>query len=163
MATATKEQSKGFEVVRGITIPHLDGKRTFVYPFEGPNNYQTVGKNLTSQGLYRPTMAEIVSLVYTAWHKPKGELESETIGKLKSNYLWAFNRLLWGKNGVYIADDNGDDLLDARNLSNLEELLKKGLKAGDPRIRFVPYDFNVGEQTSLELSKNTFMIGLAGK
>lgn len=132
----------------------------FLHPIYGPNTYANVGSEIERDGLYRPTMAETASLVHGAFNSDDDY--SKDIKKImRDNWLWGFTGILYVPNrGAYIQDDP-----ELRNgMPYMEELeLIKRLESGDSLVRYVPFGFKIGSQSSLELSKNPYVIGLVGK
>jgi len=158
-------KNKGLKIREGKIYLDSQSKKgivSFVSPAFGPGNYVNVGNSITEAGLEQPTMEQTVSLIYNAWQNPKEKYSSDVINKLKKNWLWAFNGLLYFPNeGIYIQDrpkiENGKILMDKKDLT-------KKLESNDSSVRFVPFDsFKKGFQSPLELAKNTFIQALAGK
>lgn len=157
MTTQTKSR---FDVKRRatFTVDHLKGKLTFAYPIKGPGTYRDVGNQIDNDKLYRPTTAEIISLMYAAFKSKdnKYKYTQEILKILDGRYFWCFTRNLWTSKGVFVVDDkNGSSL----NKPDLE----KRLEQNDSSVRFVHNGFRLGEQSSKEFENNPFVIAHAGK
>ena len=142
METSTKTIEKNvFEVKEGrtiISVPHLEDKVSFVYPtFKG--NYESVGKQIEDNGLVKPTPEQTASLIYYAYGNQGNKYAQEIKNMVKSYLFWMFNKIKYIPNeGAYIQKPNQEEV-------------------------FVPFGYKIGEQSSLELSKNKFVIGLFGE
>jgi len=151
-------------VIRGkveLRVPFEKGELSFIHPAHGPGTYVDVGDKISKAGLRKPTMAETASLVHAAWQNQDNTYSKEIIDKLRTRWLWGFNGILYvPKEGAYIKDNPG--LVDGKVRMNKDELTTK-LEANDQSVRFVPFGFKIEEQTSGELAKNPFVIGLAGE
>ncbi|MDP1729032.1 MAG: hypothetical protein Q8L27_02405 [archaeon] len=155
---------KHYKITRGrteLTIPHEKGEITFVSPARGPGNYLIVQEKIEEAGLIMPTFAQLVSLVYTA-SQNRGELEFQDV-------LDKFNRkILVTSTGSHYLDYKGvyiRDNFSFRENGELERVsqLQKMIKNKDKRVRFVPFGFEIGEQSPSRLVRNPYVIGLAGK
>ena len=155
---------KGLNIREGRT--YLDansnkGKISFVSPAFGPSTYAKVGQEITDAGLERPTMEQTASLAYDAWQNPDEKYSKDIIGKMRTNWLWGFNGLLYvPKEGVYIQDR--PEVQNGRVVMDQTDLVKK-MESGDESVRFVHFGFKRESQSSLELSKNPFIQALAGE
>ena len=128
----------------------------------GPGTYADVNSRILEAGLEEPTMAQTANLVHAAWQNPNEKYSSDVIRKLRSNWLWASNGLLYVPNeGVFIQDrpqiKNGKVFMDKNELT-------RKLSDEDPSVRFVEFGtYKRESQSSLELSRNTFVRALAGE
>tara|TARA_Y100000310_G_scaffold339280_1_gene431512 strand:- start:19860 stop:20570 length:711 start_codon:yes stop_codon:yes gene_type:complete len=160
---STKTQNKGLTVEEGRTKLHSthNGERlTFVHPEYGPNTYANVGQQIQEAGLRKPTMAETASLVYDAFNSDdkysKGIRET-----MKNRWLWGFTGTLYVPGeGAYIQDD--PETREGMPFMDHSELVEK-LEAGDPSVRHVPFGFQTGTMSTLELSRNAYIKALAGE
>src|SRR3989344_5766104 len=137
-------------------IPHEKGELSFQHPaFKG--TYGNVAKAIDKVGLKRPNSFETASLVYDAFQNKDGKYESEIISILKDNWLWEFTGNLYLpksneeiNNGVILESDpkieNGKLIMDKSSLI-------KRLKENDSNVKFVPFGYKTGTQSSLELLK----------
>jgi len=158
-------ENKGLNIREGKT--YLDahsqkGEISFLHPAFGPGNYVNVGTQIRESGLEQPTMEQTAYLVCDAWQNPKEKYSKEIIEKMKTNWLWGFNGLLYvPKEGIYIQDR--PEIRDGRVFMSQEDLVER-LESNDKSVRFVEYDsFKRESQSSLELAKNPFIIALAGE
>lgn len=143
-----------------LIAPYLKDKLMFVYPAYGPNTFANVKSEIEKSDLRYPTMAETVSLVYAAFQDKDNKYSEEIIDLLRKSWLWANNRILYVPNeGAYIQDN--PIIENGRFLMNKSDLVKK-LESKDESVRFVPFGYKINEQSSRDLSKNKFVIGLAG-
>ncbi|MBU1203772.1 MAG: hypothetical protein KKG60_01755 [Nanoarchaeota archaeon] len=159
-----KDTNKGLQVREGRTelmVPHQDGKITLVHPAYGPNTYFGVHKSISEANLSVPTMAETASLVYAAWQNPEERYSKEIIRLLKDSWLWGFTGNLYVPgDGVYIQDN--PKIKDGKVIMEKSKLVE-ALEKQDKTVRFVPFGFKTGKQTSLELSKNHYVVALVGE
>ena len=141
-------------------ITHNGQNLTFIHPSYGPTTYASIKEEIEKDGLKTPTMAQTVSLVHAAFSS-KGKYHNEIQKIMKDRYLCAFTGTLYIPNkGAYIQD--------YPEITNeiphmVESELEKKLAASDPNVRFVPFGFDICEITPRELSKNAYVIGLAGE
>jgi hypothetical protein len=154
---------KGLNVREGRTyldVSHKNGILSFVSPVFGPGNYFNVQKSIESAELKAPTMAETVSLVYSAFNSQ--DRHSEEIKKImEGRYFLAFTGNLYvPSKGVYIQDNPA--LNNGKLIMEEGDLVKK-LESNDSSVRYVPFGFNTGEQTSRELERNSYITALAGE
>jgi hypothetical protein len=160
--TTQTETNAGLRAREGrieLIAPHRDGELVSIYPAKGPGTYIDVGNQISEEESSRPTMEETASLVHAAWQNPTFKYSKKIINILRNNVLWGFNGFLYiPEKGVYIQDN--PEVRDERVFMDEGQLVKK-LEAGDETVRFVPFGFRIGEQSSLELSKNPFVIALA--
>ncbi len=159
----TQIQNKGIEVKEArttLTVPHLNSKLTFAYPIKGPGNYIDVKKQIdndrTPSQLYRPTTAETISLIHSAFQDKDNKYSQEILRILRERYFWCFTKNLWTPKGVYVVDDKDGSKLNSKDL-------EKRLEQNDKSVRFVPNSFKLGEQSVEEFEKNHFVIAHAGE
>ena len=155
------------EAIHETRIPHEKGKITFQHPsFIG--TYGSLAQQIDADGLQRPTSAQTASLVYDALQNPKGEFEAEILKILNDFWLVEFNGNLYlpkhaGKevhNGVIVEANptikNGRLVMDRKALT-------ERLKKNDPSVKFVPFGYAVGEQSTYALAKNPYIIARYGE
>ncbi len=133
-----------------LDVPHSNGEISFVHPPFGYSTYADVNRQLLESNLEQPTMAQTASLVHAAWQNKDEKYSAEIIDKLRINWLWAFNGILYVPDeGAYIQDrpslDNGKVIVDRIN------------------ARFAPFGYKTGQQSARYLAKNKFVIALAGE
>jgi len=161
MAIKTKTK---FEVKEGkttLTLDHLDEELTFIYPSKGPDTYANVQEALIKDNLKAPTASQNASLIYSAFKNQDNEFSQNIINTMKNRWLWCFTGNLYVPDkGVFIQDN--PDIKNNKISMNLEDLEKK-LEANDSSVRFVPFGYKIQEQTSKQLEKNQYIIGLAGE
>src|SRR3989344_4475274 len=161
------KSAQKYEIIRGrteINVPHNDSYVKFVHPKYGPDTYANVKEAIEKDNLSTPTMAESASLLYEAFVRDneRKELEFNDVkDTMNKRWLWGFTGTLYiPNNGVYIQDNpevrNGMPFME-------ESELVKILEKNDSSVRFVPFGFKTEEMTSLELSKNPYVIALAVK
>lgn len=163
--------NQDYKITRGrieVEVPHQGDKLTFVWPIKGPETYANVKEQIESNGLVAPTMAQTVSLVYTANQNSNEPEFNEVISRLDNNCLWGFNGVLYlprgegdYQNGAIIQDN--PQIKDGRVFLDKSELIKKLGVPEDKSVRFVPFGYKLSVQTASELAKNPFVIGLAGE
>lgn len=154
-------QNRGLKIRERQThllVPHEDTELTFIHQSKQIGNYVDVRNNLENQDLLMPTIAQAVSLIYSAFRGSDNKYSRKIIRLMKSTWLWGNTGILWTPEGVYIQDNppivHGEVVMNNGEFnSNLEKEI----------IRFVPYGFKLGKQSSLELSKNDFIKTLVGE
>ena len=160
----TETQNKGLVVVREgrteLEAPYQNNKLIFIYNSLQKGNFVDVRDNLENQDLEMPNFSKTTALVYSAFQNPDNKYSNEIISLMKNNWFWTNTGILYTQKGVYIQDN---PIIKNRGVVMNESDLIKKLKENDKSIRFVAYGFKIEEQTSLELSKNPFVIGLAGE
>lgn len=162
MESAT--QARGLRVREGRTeleADHLGRTITFLHPAYGPDDYFSVQRGIEKAGLRVPTMAETISLAYSAWQNPNEKYSKEIIQLLKNGWFWGFTGNLYVPNkGVYIQDN--PEVKSGIVIMNEQDLVKK-LESGDDSVRFVPFGFQNGEISLRELEKNPYVQALVGE
>jgi len=166
------------KVTRGQTIievPHLEGNLQVIHPFL-QGTYFNLAKRIDKQGLQRPTMAETVSLIHDAYKNPDDDevISDEIKSRMKNRWFYTFNGILYTPQGAFLQDNpeftenasTANDLI--MNESDLKSRLGSREEHGivysdDGLVRFVPYGFKRENQSPLELSKNSYVIALAGE
>lgn len=113
--------------------------------------------------LYESTFGEIGDLACATLQNPDREGFCEVAQLLSGpHWLRGFTSILYGIKGAYIQDypvieDNG---VFNRRIHMREEHLIKRLESSDPNVRFVPFGYKTGEQSSRDLTENPFVIAL---
>ena len=162
-------KNKGLKVKEGrieLIVEHKGKDLTFVYPPVGPSNYLGCLSQLRERNLRGPTLGETVSLLYAAFNS--SDKYSEEIKRImKNNRFFGFTGSLYlprgegdYSNGVIIQDN--PEIINGRVSMDKKSLVEK-LESRDSSVRFVPFGYKTEEQTSEELSKNSFIIGLVGQ
>ena len=149
-----------------IGIPYERGELTFNYPaFEG--TYENVAEQIDNKGLKRPNSPETASLIYDAFQNKEGQYESEIINILNKKCFWEFTGNLYLpksneeiNNGVIL--DLNPTIENGKLIMNKNSLIER-LKNNDKKVKFVPFGYRTGEQSSLELSKNPYIIARYGE
>src|SRR3989344_1317866 len=150
-----------------LTVPHAGGELSFQYPaFEG--TYGNIAEQIDEAGLKRPNSPKTASLVYDAWQNKEGKYESEIISILKINWLWEFTGNLYlpkreGEefhNGVLI--EYNPKIEKGKLVMDKNSLIKR-LKEKDSLVKFVPFGYKIGEQSSLGLSENPYVVARYGE
>ncbi|MDD5132864.1 MAG: hypothetical protein PHD81_04010 [Candidatus Nanoarchaeia archaeon] len=147
-------------------ISHKGKNLTFRYPsFRGP--YGIVAEQIDEEGLRRPTSAEIASLVYDAIQNPNRKYESRILEILRNDFLWEFTgNLCLPKSGLEVSNgiiiEQNPTIKDRKLVMDRNSLIKR-LSENDPKVKFVPFGFKTGEQTSIELEKNAYIIARYGE
>ena len=148
-------------------IPHEGGKITFQHPsFRG--TYGSLAQQIDADGLQRPTSAQTASLVYDALQNPKGEYEAGILKILKDSWLVEFN------GNLYLPKHNGEEIhngvlveanptIENGKLVMNRKSLTERLKKNDPNVKFVPFGYAVGEQSTHTLAKNPYIIARYGE
>ncbi|KHO55564.1 MAG: hypothetical protein QT10_C0001G0168 [archaeon GW2011_AR19] len=147
-------------------IPHEEGKLSFQHPaFKG--TYGNVAEQIDKAGLKRPNSPETASLVYDAFQNKDEKYESEIISILKDNWFWEFTGNLYLpksneeiNNGVLI--EYNPKIENGKLIMNKNSLIKR-LQSNDPLVKFVPFGYKIEKQSSLELSKNPYIVARYGE
>jgi|GEM_PF-2678316 len=140
-----------------LDVPHLGKTLTFVLPLIGPNYHRDVMQGIDSQGLYRPTTAQIFSLVDLALQNPDEPHCAEIRNRFKNNYLWTGTETLSFPDGVLVYDN-----IDGKMPQTSEGLIKLA-DAGDKRVRLVEPDFETGWMPIPKFLKNPKTIAQVGE
>lgn len=155
--TQTEDKLRIKEGRTELTVKHNGGDLTFIHPAYGFDTYFNVGRQIEQGNLRRPTMAEQVSLAYTAFNSDDRYSE-EIKDIMRKRALWGFTGNLYiPKKGAYIENDpkiRGDSIF-----MDESELIRK-LEANDSSVRFVPFGYKVGEMNLLDLAKNEYVKAL---
>lgn len=150
-------------------MPYKNGELASIYPLLGPNDYQVLGAEIIRRKQLMPTGDYTAFLIHPAYCHQEIKNEPESIelkGKIKSNYLYVFNRNLWTPKGVYVLmDEKAVGISQPLDENKLEKMLKGGKEKNgiifnkDERLRFAPKgSYRFGEHTSESLSKDGFVI-----
>ena len=148
-------------------IPHEGGALTFQHPsFRG--TYGSLAQQIDADGLQRPTSAQTASLLYDTLQNLEGEYEAGILKILKDSCLIEFNGNLYlpkkeGEevhNGVIV---EANPAIKERRLIMNRKALTKRLKKNDPSVKFVPFGYAVGEQSTHTLAKNPYIIARYGE
>ena len=169
-------------VVRGrieLIVDHEGKELAFVYPSEGPNTYQNVGKGILERKLTIPTGNQTASLVYGAYNSQEPEFK-EIQNILKNKWLWVFNRILWTPEGVYVVHDSeAVGISQPLDINDLEKRLNTkeqslalvggrdpcyGIRiSGDETVSFAPKkSYKLGDHTPESLARDGFIIASFG-
>lgn len=157
-----------------LTVPH-EGKTFEIEPSLFKRNlrdrgsgYSEISERIDEAGLKRPNSSETASLVYHAFQNPEGEYEKEIIDTLNKNWFWEYTGNLFLpksnkeiNNGV-ILDLNPKTLTYTSFAMDKKSLIKR-LQENDKTVKFIPFGFKIGEQSSLELAKNSYIIARYGE
>ena len=157
METAVKK-ARVEEGITRIYVPFKNIEIVFAYPFFGPKNYQNVRSQTKEANLSLPTSEETAYLVNTAYldNEAKNILPFKEVRDIiRNRWLWEFTRNLWTPEGVYLYDD-----IDGKKD---EKYLISRLESGDNSVRFVSKGFKLGQQTSIELGKNSYIVARYGE
>lgn len=146
----------------------------FRYPPYDKDTYAMLGHILKMNDLEKPTLAEVVDLLFAAT-KTKDKLHtlldfySRSVYELRGEGLWGFTGVLFSADkgrGIYIEDD--PQVKEGLPIMEESDLIEK-LNNKDPKIRFVPYDnkrdgmFEDCQMNGYELLKNPLILGLFGE
>lgn len=149
-----------------------DSKLIFNYQEIGPMNFNGLRNAYYGLGGFRmSTMPELVQLVYVSFENEEYEKAQNVIKTLKNEwYKWVAGNtgILYTQEGIYVQDNpkikKGKVLMKQKKLEKKlgkhEE--RRVVFSDDKTIRFTPYNYKTGDQSSLELSKNTGIIALVG-
>src|SRR3989344_9433318 len=140
-----------------LDVPHLGKKLTFVLPLIGPNYHETAMDKIDSQGLYRPTTAQVLSLVDLALQNKEEPYCTEILKRFKEDYLWTATESLSFENGVLVYDDIKGKM--PQTSKGLLELVNKK----DERVRLVHPGFETGCMPISKFLKNPYVIAQIGE
>src|SRR3989344_4517044 len=147
-------------------IPHEGGNLSFQHPaFKGTS--RQVAEQIDKEGLKRPNSPETASLVYDAFQNKDGKYESEIISILKDSWFWEFTGNLYLpssneeiNNGVIL--EHNPKITNGKLVMDKNSLIKR-LKENDALVKFVPFGYKIEKQSSLELSKNPYIVARYGE
>lgn len=145
-----------------MIVPHEGGEVTFMSPPLDPASERDISKDLRDYGLFRPTLAQTVSLFYDALKNESEEFPAIVseflVASLGSpNYFIGSDYVKCECWGIYVTDDPSI-LLPPFHTSWTREFEK-----GNFSLRRIPYGYKTGKQTRSEYESNPFVIGLVGK
>jgi hypothetical protein len=152
------------KITAQISFRHGGMDKIALYP-PVRGTYAQCCQKLSSAGLHFQTFSELVSFLYSAWETINGDSNYQFFGHeivrlLNSHWMRCSTVLLYTpKKGLYI--DDRPALADGAVTMKERDLVRR-LKAGDPAVRFVPYDYQIGEQQTMSLLKNSLIRGLLG-
>jgi len=153
-------QHQGLRVEEGrIKVNHQGRDLIFSSQAYGPDTYANVQSAIEQNGLVAPTMAETAFIAHWAFYNDL-EHADEIRQIMKDRWLWAFTGSLYTPNGVYVQDH--PEIRGGMPFMEEQGLIKK-LEANDSSVRFIPFEYQRGEMTSLQLAKNKYVIALAGE
>ena len=147
-------------------IPDESGNFSVQYPsFKG--TYGDVSEEIKKAELEKMTSAQTASLVYDAFKNKDDKYCSEITPILKDDLFWEFTGNLYLpksneeiNNGVIL--DLNPVIENKRLIMNKNSLIER-LKNNDKNVKFVPFGYKIGEQSSLELFKNPYIIARYGE
>ena len=149
-----------------LKIPHEGKEITFQrIPLSG--NYLDISEKLDRVDLKKPTSMEIASLINYIFKNQEKE-DPNLVNFFNHPYYF---REFTGNycvsksneeinNGVFI--EQNPKIIDRQILMNKKSLIKR-LQNNDPLVKFVPFGFKIGKQTSKEFEKNPYAIAKYGK
>jgi hypothetical protein len=140
-----------------IDVPYRDGKSTFVLPMHGPDYHSKVMGKIDSQKLLRPTTSQVLSLVDLAMQNPSEAHCKEILNRFTNNYLWSGTESMSFPEGVIVYDN-----VDAEMPKNTL-VLRKMIKEGDRRARFVEPGFQTGDMPIEDFLSNPYTIAQVGE
>ena len=150
------EKGAKFEGTK-LIVNHNNKDLAFLHPGYGANTYSDVKEQIEKDNLKPATMAKTASLVHAAFNS-NDEYSEEIREIMQRDSLWAYTGLLYTPKGVYIKDNpeirNGMPFMEESNLVIRLKMMQ---------VRFVPFGYEIGEMSSLKLSKNFLVIALVGK
>ena len=149
-----------------MKVPHEGGNLSFQHPaFKG--TYGSVAEQIVKAGLKRPNSSETASLVYNSFQNKGGKYESEIIKILKDAWFWEFTGNLYLpksneeiNNGVIL--EHNPKIENGKLIMDKSSLIKR-LKENDPLLKFVPFGYKTEKQSSLELSRNPYVVARYGE
>ena len=152
-----------FREVGGI-INLEDVGLTFNNKRVGPKRFFRLRNADYGNGFRMPTIPELVDLVYASLENQEYESAKNVVETLRSHWLIGNTGILRVPEGMFVQDN--PEMIDGRIsmeqktlIDKLGSHVEKEVVFSDNRsIRFVPYGFKEGEQTPLELSKNSGII-----
>jgi len=151
---------KGGQIKTGRTeldVSHLGRTLTYLLPLIGPDYYKNAMGKIDSQGLYRPTTAEVLSLIDLALQNQEEQHCAEILDKFRKNYLWTATESLSFSEGVLVYDN-----IDGKMPQTSKGLLEL-LNAKDKRVRLVSPGFKTGIMPISEFLMNSYTIAQAGE
>lgn len=157
-----------FKEVIAVTTMKLDDGLVFSSQRVGPMNFNGLRKADYGNGFRMPTMPELVSLVYASLENKDYDTAKNVIETLRNHWISGNTGIRYVPEGMYVQDNpNMENGRISMNQKTLERKLGKHEEKGvvfsdDKLVRFTPYDYKRGSQSSLELSKNPGVIALTG-
>jgi|SRR3989344_1896625 len=130
--------------------------KTFVLPLIGPNYHKNAMEQVDSQGLYRPTTAQVLSLVDFVLDNKENPYCAKILRRFK-RYLWTGTETTSFKDGAIVYDN-----IDGKMPSDSKGLIKL-LDSGDKRVRLVKPGFESGNMSISKFLKNSYTIAQIGE
>jgi hypothetical protein len=140
-----------------LDVPHLGNPKTFMLPLIGPDTHGNVMSEIDRENLYRPTTAEVFSLVNLALRNPKEPHCATIIYRFRNNCLWTATETLSFRDGVIVYDN-----IDGKMPKTSRGLLQL-IEAGDRRVRLLKPDFKTGCMSLVNFLKNPYTIAQVGE
>lgn len=138
-------------------------------PIVGPMSFADMRDKAYDGGFRISTMSELVSLVYASFENPEYETAKNVIKIFKNEWVPANTGVYYSPKGMFALDNPKmeNKKIIPFDYKTLESKLGKHEERGvifsdDKTLRFTPYNYRKGTQSSLELSKNTGIIALVG-
>jgi hypothetical protein len=131
----------------------------FVFPFNSTSNsYSTNEGYIEEDGLGKPTISEIVSLIHAALGNPEARFSKPILSQLGYGGFWGFTKgLIVYDEGVFIEDNPpGEVPMDKARLA-------ERLEASDPSVRYVSCGYRSGEQSRSGVANNPCAVAVLGK
>ncbi|MBI2631536.1 hypothetical protein HYW75_00860 [Candidatus Pacearchaeota archaeon] len=168
-----KLKSKGFEISLGRTLLRSkDTNKIFIHPPYGEDNFINLANEIERDRLEKPTFGDLVEFVYSALTLNETNIDLKYSIFYSLPYFLMKHGQLLSFTGIYSVNNKGVYIEDFPKLlwcncgfnrvvfdeNNLIERLEKE----DKRLRYVPFGFKEGIQTSDEIVKNPFILALCG-
>lgn len=138
-------------------VPHLQETLTFVFPLEGPGIHSTVMGSIDEQNLWRPTTAQVLSLVDFAMANPKDPVLSRVLDQFRDGHLWTATQNMSFPGGACVYDNIDGKMPQTKNG------LMKLIEANDRRVRFTKPYFSTGDMSIADAVKNPHVIAQIGE
>lgn len=161
----TKIKKPSFKETVAITTMDLDNAK-FNAQRIGPMDFLDLRKADYGKNFRMPTIGELIPLVYDSLENKNYETAKNVIQTLEAEHLIGNTGILYTKKGMFVQDNPN---IRSGKISMSQKALEKKLGSheekgvvfsDDKSIRFTPYGFKEGEQTSSQLSVNPGIIAI---
>lgn len=123
----------------------------------GPGTHKEIMDKIDSEKLYRPTTAETLCRLDSAFQNSNEPNSAEILSKFRKNYLWTSTEISSFQEGIFVYDNS-----DGKMPKNKEDLIGL-LNSKDKRVRFVCPEFKTGTMSLSEFLANPLTIAQIGE
>jgi hypothetical protein len=156
-----------YKETRGVdTVVFEDLGLTFNAEPQGPANFYNL-RNADYSGFEMATFPELIPLIQRSLQNDSQPIAKNIAKTFRKRWVRVDTGVLYTPEGIFVQDNpqlSGNRIvMDESDLQSRLGSHQEGsvVFSDDKTVRFTPYDFKTGAQTSLDLSKNNLVIALA--